>query len=294
MGNKGLRYAFRDGFISLYRHPVILVASVTTMYLMLVLLGAFVLFSMNAKSLVQQVGNQPPLEIQFKVGASEESVRHLDQQLSENEHIMEHQVMSPEENLEVFKKKVAKPELFDEFDYTQHLPWTILVRLSDPALSESFKNEVMNYPDVFDVMMQSNLIEVLNNAIRNVNFAISIIFPILCLISILIISNMIRMIALSRSNELSIMKAMGATEHYIRIPFVIEGLFVALLASILSLLTLFFLYRKILDRFQGSLGELKILEMLEIGGPLVLVVAGIGFLVAGLTSALAVKRYIKS
>ena len=294
MGNKGLRYAFRDGFISLYRHPVILVASVTTMYLMLVLLGAFVLFSMNAKSLVQQVGNQPPLEIQFKVGASEESVRHLDQQLSENEHIMEHQVMSPEENLEVFKKKVAKPELFDEFDYTQHLPWTILVRLSDPALSESFKNEVMNYPDVFDVMMQSNLIEVLNNAIRNVNFAISIIFTILCLISILIISNMIRMIALSRSNELSIMKAMGATEHYIRIPFVIEGLFVALLASILSLLTLFFLYRKILDRFQGSLGELKILEMLEIGGPLVLVVAGIGFLVAGLTSALAVKRYIKS
>lgn len=292
MGNKGLRYAVRDGFTNLRRHPFILIASISTMFLMLLLLGAFFLFAMNANYLLRQAGEQPPVEIQFRMNTAEETVRYLDQQLENHELIREHRVFSPRENMDEFKARMGKSELFDEFNYEEHIPWTIMVRLTDPSLGASFKEEIMKYPGVFDVMMENQLMNALNMIIRNVGIGISIFFPILCLISVLIISNMIRMIALSRATELSIMKTMGATNAYIRIPFVIEGLFVAFISSTLALAVLFFLYRALLKRFQGTAGSLQLIELSSIALPLIAVVFVFGFVISGVTSALAVKRHI--
>lgn len=293
MGNKGLRYAFRDGFVNLRRHPMILLASISTMFLMLLLLGSFIIFSLNASSLLKQAGEQPPVEIQFKVGTAQDIVQELDRQLGENELIVEHKMLSPEENMVQFKERIGKSEFFDEFDYKQHIPWTILVRLSDPSLCSSFKQEIMKYPGVYDVMMETQLLSVLQSAIQKVGIGSLILFPILCLITVLIMSNMVRMIALSRATELSIMKTMGATNRYIRIPFVIEGLFVATVSSALSLLTLFVLYRAFLNRFDTGNGGLHFLSMAYIAVPLLVVVIAAAYLIAGMTSALSVKKHIK-
>lgn len=292
MGNKGLRYAVRDGFINLQRHPFILIASISTMFLMLLLLGAFFVFGLNAQYLLRQAGEQPPVEIQFRVNTAEETVRFLDQQLENHELIREHRVFSPRENMDEFKKRMGKSDLFDEFNYEEHIPWTILVRLTDPSLGETFRKEILEYPGVFDVMMENQLMNTLNSVIRNVGIGLSIFFPILCLISVLIISNMIRMIALSRSTELNIMKTMGATNAYIRIPFVIEGLFVAFISSVLALLVLLLAYRAVLNRFQGGSGTLQFIDMLHIALPLTAVVFIFGFVISGVTSAMAVKRHI--
>lgn len=293
MGNKGLRFAFRDGFKNLIRHPLILLASISTMVLMLILLGAFVLFSLNSAHLLKQAGERPPVEIQFEVGADEKLVRALDQKLSENALIVEHKLMSPAENMEFFKERMGKDEFFDDFDYRAHIPWTILLRLSDPALGASFKDEIMKYPGVYDVMMETSLMNLLQEANQKVSIVSAVLFPFFCLITVLIMSNMVRMIALARATEISIMKTMGATDSYIRIPFIVEGLFVAFVSTFMTLLVLLLGYQALTGRLQGGAGALHFLSLSRLILPLLIVLLLVSVIVASLTSVLSVRRYVQ-
>lgn len=293
MGNKGLRFAFRDGFKNVVRHPLILLASISTMVLMLILLGAFMLFSLNSAHLLKQAGERPPVEIQFEVGADENLVRTLDQKLSENALIVEHKLMSPAENMEFFKERMGKDEFFDDFDYRAHIPWTILLRLSDPALGASFKDEIMKYPGVYDVMMETSLMNLLQDANQKVSIISAVLFPFFCLITVLIMSNMVRMIALARATEISIMKTMGATDRYIRIPFIVEGLFVALVSTFMTLLILFLGYQALTGRMQGGAGVLHFLPLSRLLLPLTLILLLVSVIVATLTSVLSVRRYVQ-
>ncbi|MCI6602782.1 MAG: permease-like cell division protein FtsX [Clostridiales bacterium] len=293
MGNKGLRFAFRDGFKNVVRHPLILLASISTMVLMLILLGAFMLFSLNSAHLLKQAGERPPVEIQFEVGADENLVRTLDQKLSENVLIVEHKLMSPAENMEFFKERMGKDEFFDDFDYRAHIPWTILLRLSDPALGASFKDEIMKYPGVYDVMMETSLMNLLQDANQKVSIISAVLFPFFCLITVLIMSNMVRMIALARATEISIMKTMGATDRYIRIPFIVEGLFVALVSTFMTLLILFLGYQALTGRMQGGAGALHFLPLSRLLLPLTLILLLVSVIVATLTSVLSVRRYVQ-
>ncbi len=293
MGNKGLRFAFRDGFKNLIRHPLILLASISTMVLMLILLGAFVLFSLNSAHLLKQAGERPPVEIQFEVGADENLVRALDQKLSENALIVEHKLMSPAENMEFFKERMGKDEFFDDFDYRAHIPWTILLRLSDPALGASFKDEIMKYPGVYDVMMETSLMNLLQEANQKVSIVSAVLFPFFCLITVLIMSNMVRMIALARATEISIMKTMGATDSYIRIPFIVEGLFVAFVSTFMTLLILLLGYQALTGRLQGGAGALHFLSLTRLILPLLIVLLLVSVIVASLTSVLSVRRYVQ-
>ncbi len=293
MGNKGLRYAIRDGFIGLKRHPMVLILSITTMFIMLSLLAAFVVFAFNANAVLKEAGEIPPVEIQFELGVNPDMVVNLAEQFEQNDNIVEYKVMSPADNMEDFIKLMDKDGLFDEFNYEDHIPWTILLRLKDPQLGQAFKAEVLQYPGVYDVMMETALMSSLESAIQTVSLLSLLVFFILLIVSVMVINNMIRIIALSRANELSIMKTMGATDLYIRIPFVIEGLFVSLLASILSIAVILSAYNILLNRLKAGFISDSLLTVGQVALPVVLVVLVLAVLVGGLTSYLSVKRYIR-
>lgn len=292
MGNKGLRYAIRDGFVGLRRHPLIILVAITTMFIVFFLLGAFIMFALNANHLLQEAGETPPVEVQFEVGVDPSLVQNLALQFDANDNIVEYKVMSPEDNMKDFIELMDKEGLFDEFDYRQHIPWTILLRLSDPQLGPAFKDAVMSTPGVYDVMMETSLMQTLQKAIRGVSLVSAIVFAILLFVCILVISNMVRMIALSRSNELSIMKAMGATDLYIRIPFVIQGVFLGLVAALISLALLSVGYRFLLEQRDNIIGG-SLLPLANVAGPAILVVVVFSIIISSLTSSLSVRRYIQ-
>lgn len=292
MGNKGLKYAIRDGFVGLRRHPLIILVAITTMFIVFFLLGAFIMFALNANHLLKEAGETPPVEVQFEVGVDPNVVQNLAEQFASNENIVEYKLMSPEDNMKDFIDLMDKEGLFDEFDYTQHIPWTILLRLSNPQLGPAFKEAVMATPGVYDVMMEASLMQTLQKAIRGVSLVSAIVFAVLLFVCILVISNMVRMIALSRSNELSIMKAVGATDLYIRIPFIIQGVFLGLVAALISIALLSVGYRFLLQQKDNIIGG-SLLPLANVAGSAILIVVVFAILISGVTSSLSVRRYIQ-
>ncbi len=294
MKTKGYRYAIRDGFVGIFRHPLVLIASITTMMMLLYMTACFFAFSTNINHLVNIAGQQPPVEIVFKTTADGAMARQLDSVLEESDAVVFHELYTPEQNFENFKKNIGRDELYEGFDYKNRIPYTIQVRLKDPSTGEQFREEVKNFPAVSEVHLEQGVMEFLSKLKVQVNILSSVVFVALSLITIFIISNMTRVAALARSQEINIMKYLGATNRFIRIPFVLQGMIVgfigATLAGVAYAVTYMALYNrfKVSDLMSHSFSLISPWQLLPLGCILIVLV---GLMLGGLTSALSVRKH---
>ncbi len=294
-----LYYATKQGWTSLRRHPILLLSSISTIMLMLFLLSVLVSFSLNANHLSRVIGQQPPVEIMMAPGAQEESVEYVEYLLSEDERVIDYVKYTPRENFNNFKKNLEKNEIFDEEVYLQHIPYTFTVRLSDPRLAESFKQEMVKVKSVAAVDLEHELMSFLNAANRTIKTIGIIAFLVLFVIAIFVVSNMVRVVALARSEEITIMKYVGATNKYITIPFQIEGfvagLFGALLATVAGGLLYSYVYNSVVKTgsLSGSMQDLQLLSVPYVIGMVLLVNLFIGTVLCVIISTLAVRKHVK-
>ena len=94
--------SLREGFRNLVRHPLVMLASISTIALMLILLGFFTVFSLNARHIMTVAGQQPPIEITMRNGVGDKELADLDRYLANDDDVLEFQRYSPQENFNQF------------------------------------------------------------------------------------------------------------------------------------------------------------------------------------------------
>lgn len=290
------RQFLKEGFINLFRHPLVTLASITTIALMLMLMGGFHIFSQNANQVARSASQQPPILIWVEYGADITTVEGIEQLLREDNGIKEYSKQTPEENFEKFKEDLGEDsDVLDGFD-PKLLPYTFTVQLYESAESESFKIYMEGIYGVRKVEYSQPVTEFLNAARNIVNIVTFIAFIILGAITLFIISNMVRIAVYSRSQEIGIMKYVGATNRYIRIPFIIEGSITGFMGAMLANLTVLFAYSMILDKVGQTYGFTAFFRMVplqEIFWSTVLINVVLGIIIGGMGSAISVKRHVK-
>ncbi|HBP38592.1 MAG TPA: hypothetical protein DD640_07605 [Clostridiales bacterium] len=270
-------------------------ASITTIALMLVLLGAFSLFSINARHIMAVAGQQPPIEITLAIDVTEEDRAAIDTALQANTAVLEYQLYTPEENFEKFQASVDDDGLFDDFP-VENIPYTYTVRLNDPSRGEEFQAWAGSLPGVRKVSLELSVMKFLSEAIVWVNYATVAAFIVLSVISFFIISNMVRVAVFSRGEEISIMKYVGATNWYIRVPYILEGGLVGLIGAFIAWLVTLLAYGKLFDILMAGTQTTDILAMVhtsELSLQLLLINILIGAGVGALGSAVSVRRHIQ-
>ena len=295
MKMRTFKNSMREGLFNILRHPIVTLASVTTIALMLFILGSFTAFSLNARSIMTRLSQQPPVELTLSLGIPPETVEAIKQELSEDPDVIEHQFFTPEQNLESFKKDLEDEALFEGFS-AENLPYTVSVRLTDPMAGEAFAARYGGVPGVSRVSLEVAVMQFLGKAIVWTDYATLIAFVILLIVSLFIISNMVRIAVFARGEEINIMKYVGATNWYIRVPYIIEGSMVGLLGALIASLSVYGLYDRIYEALMAGADSEMVLSMVpkgEIAVPLILVSLSIGMLVGAIGSAIAVRRHIK-
>ncbi|NLC83949.1 MAG: ABC transporter permease [Ruminococcaceae bacterium] len=290
-----IRNSIREGFINIIRHPLVTLASITTIALMLLIMGAFSSFSLNARVMMERFSQQPPLELTLKLGIPAEELKALETKLAEDANVLEYQVYTPEQNLASFKSQMEDDTLFEGFE-AENLPFTITVRLNDPAVSEAFAAQYAGVPGVHDVSLEIKVMEFLSKAIVWVNYATLVSFVALLAISLFIIYNMVRVAIFSRAEEINIMKYVGATNWYVGVPYVVEGAMVGLIGAIVAFVGIYFTYSYIYDQLMEGMEQTNVLAMLPVQSiALPLLGAGIltGMIVGAIGSVLSVRKYVK-
>ncbi len=289
--------SIREGFSSLRRHPFVTVASITTILLMLIILSVFFVFSANARVIMKKLGQQPPIEVYMKLDVAEDQLAMAEQLIREDTRIIEIVRRSPEENYYSFKANLGDSQsILDEFDYNNYLPYTFSVRISDPSLAYEVVSRLQTLPGVSKVSSESRVMRVLESVGHYVNIGTAAASVLLFVIALFIISTMVRLSVYSRANEIEIMKFVGATNEYIRMPYIIEGGIIGFISAICAWAVTVVLYKVLYTNMMSNVDVSSFYAMLPTRA-IMWWVLGLtlvtGILIGGIGSGISVRKYIK-
>ncbi|MBR3533941.1 MAG: permease-like cell division protein FtsX [Clostridiales bacterium] len=297
MSIKTFLNSIREGFSSIKRHPFVTIASITTILLMLMILSIFFIFSVNARMITKKLGQQAPIEVYMKLNVTEDELAQTEQLILADTRIIESVKRSPEENYNNFKSNLGDSQsILDEFDYNMYLPYTFSVRISDPSLADDVVARLGTLPGVSKVSTESKVMDVLDRSERYVNIGTVATFVLLFVIALFIISTMVRISVYSRANEIEIMKFVGATNSYIRMPYIVEGALIGLISAICSWAVTMALYAAVYRKIMTNIDPTSFYAILPVRAVIwwVLVLALFtGILIGSIGSGISVRKYIK-
>ncbi|MCR5804629.1 MAG: ABC transporter permease [Clostridia bacterium] len=287
----------KEGFKGIIRHPLVTIASITTILLMLLVMAAFFIFSLNARNIMRKLSQQPPIEVYMQLNVSEENLAATRSLIPQNEHIIEQIERNPLENYEYFKTSLgSSSSVLDSFDYEMYLPYTFNIRIDDPANADQVASYLSTLPGVSKVAKESNVMSFLSRATSFVNIATVASFLVLFMVALFIISNMVRISVYSRAYEIEIMKFVGATNGYIRVPFIIEGAIVGLISAgcawVISIAGYRALFIKMMVGIDWS-SYYALLPYKSLMWMVLILCVLMGVLIGSVGSGIAVRKYVK-
>ena len=289
--------SIREGFRGIIRHPLVTIASITTIMLMLLIMGAFYIFSINARMIMTKLSQRPPIEVYMNLQCSEEELSFVTQQLSANPNILDYTMASPEQNYESFKANLgSSSSILDDFDYNMYLPYTFSLRLTDPSLADQVCGEVATYTGVSKVAQESNVMRFLTKASRIVNITTFAAFIVLFVIALFIISNMVRISVYSRASEIEIMKFVGATNNYIRLPYITEGALVGMFSAVCSWAVTILVYRQVYFTAMSSIDPGSFYALAGTRSIMwheLVILIVMGLIIGAVGSGISVRKYVK-
>ena len=237
----GFSYLIKEGFRNVWNNRIMSIASICVLISCLVLTGSAVLFSMNVTNLVDKVSNNNETTVYLKNEISKVEAVYIGRDIEKLKNVTEANYFPKEKALEDFKSTLGD-EVFDNMRNDNPLPDAFKVTMKDLSKYDKTVQQIMEIKGVEKITSQKELarkLSSINNLVRILGAAI--VFA-LGIISLFIISNTIRATMYSRRFEISIMKSVGATDSFVRIPFVVEGMVIGLISSVLSTAALLFLY----------------------------------------------------
>ncbi len=289
--------SIKEGVSGIKRHPFVTLASITTILLMLIILSIFFVFSANARVIMKKLGQQPPIEVYMRLDVTEDQLAQTEQLIHEDTRVIDCLRRSPEENYNNFKTNLGDSQsILDEFDYNMYLPYTFSVRISDPSYADDVVARLQTLPGVHKVSTESRVMDVLEKAGNYVNIGTAAMSILLFVIALFIISTMVRISVYSRANEIEIMKFVGATNAYIRLPYVIEGAIIGFISAVCAWAITVVAYKALYSTVMANVDPTSFYAILPTRAIVwyVLALALItGILIGGIGSGISVRKYIK-
>ena len=286
-------YLIREGFRSITTHGFMSFASVTIIMACLIIMGSVSLLTLNIDEMIRNLENQNEVVAFVSDDVSEEDARAIEPQLREIVNVSSVQFVSRAEAMENFMKKYSKDMMvgIDETVFRHRY----VVQLNDIALMAQTKVGLESIEGIDHVNGNLEYAKIFVTA-RNVVTVISLVLiVILVFISIFIMSNTIKLATFNRREEIAIMKMVGATNHFIRMPFVIEGLILGVLGGGLAFAAELGLYHLVTGRVVTSLtGSLiQVIPVSRVALPMFIAFMATSVFVGVFGGVNAIKNYLK-
>lgn len=245
---------FKQGFQGMWRNRGMGLASVGSITAMLIILGLVLIMILSINNIVMDTkGKFDSIQIFLEDDISEEEIRFIGDESKNNEGILSVEYESKEDALKEMQEDWEEEAYLLEGLEPNPLPNSLIVQLKDIEYADSVVDKVSDLEGVEEVQYYKDIIDkllVFANYIRIGGIAVTVI---LVFVSIFIISNTIKITVAARRNEINIMKYVGATNGYIRGPFIIEGVLFGLIGAILSILIVHFGYEYFFNSISSQL-----------------------------------------
>lgn len=285
-----LKYLLSEGFKNVWKNWMMSVASIGVLVLCLLLTGAAALFSMNISNALKSIESQNSITIYLDDDVETDAALKIGEKIKVLSNVLNCNFYSKEKAVERFKEELGS--IFEGIKDNNPFPHAFHVTLKDISKYSETVEQIKKIKGIDSVVNRSELFEKLTKFDQLVSISGVFIVIVLGLVSLFILSNTIRLTMYSRRFEISIMKSVGATDWFVRIPFIVEGIIIGIISAVISATTLKFLY-DILIAYINKMIPFSHIPFSSVSLPIFLafVAAGIAFgLIGGIIS---ISKYLK-
>ncbi len=288
-------YVSREAVTNLWRNRLMTVAAILTVAVSLALVGSALLLKQGASKAAVQWQNGVQTIVFVNPTASQSQITSIGNQLTQNPYVKSWTYRS--QAYDYNEARAIEPA--DEFNSTQlsDYPSSYRCVLNDPSEATAVYQAFYGKPGIFDVKYPGQQIKTMQSVIHILQLVFLAVAVVLLLSASVLILNTIRMAIFARRREVSVMKLVGATNWFIRLPFMAEGLVQGLLGAVVAVLVVLALYLGIpLDTAKTAANQGNLFVRMSIPGWEVVgictVVGVVGVVVGVVGSALAVRRFL--
>lgn len=297
------RYFFGETFSSLKRNFLMYFTAITTIAITLFIVGIFSIVIYDVQGIMNSIKGQVEIAVYLKDNISEELKVYIENEIKSWDEVDTVRYISKDQALERFKEQNKGSNILKEIQGNP-LPASFELKLNDPEKVDQvalrFLDKDGNYIEGIDeVVYGRSYVKKLFSITAIVGTLTFLIIAVLVLAAIVLIFNTIRLSIYARRKEVEVMKLVGATNWFVRIPFLFEGFLEGFAGSVISVVFLYFLNNFLLiigERAIVDTMRIKDLAILGSGNVAVFIYVALlvlGGLVGIASSGFALKRYLK-
>ncbi len=285
----------REGFKNIGRSGWMTFASISAVTVMLVIVGFFMIVFFNGNHIASTIEENVEIRAFIERGTDEAEITELMEEVETEYDVAEVEFIDKEEGLENLIASTGGEDYWGSLRDDNPLRDALRIIATTPQYTEEIAESIGDHPYIGRVSYGEEIISDLFTITNTGRIAGAIVIGALLFTAMFLISNTIKLTILARKNEIQIMKLVGAKDSFVRWPFLIEGMLLGLLGSIIPILLISFgytyLYNESASFLQGVPYELLAPNLLIIQLSSLLVILGLGVGIWG--SVMSVRKFLK-
>ena len=295
-----LFYTLKQGIINIKRNKLYSLASIGTMTACIFIIGMFIAVALNMSHIVKNAEKHVEITILFNEDVSEARIFEIAEMINKRAEVAQTEYISAEEAWENFKDEYFgdKAYLAEGFDGANPLSKSasLVVHLNDLSMQTTFVVYTENIEGVRQVNYSANTANIFSDFGRLIGIASMAIILILLGVGIFLISNTVTVGITVRKEEIGIMKLIGATDFFVRAPFLVEGIIIGIIGAAIPLGIIYIVYNEVIvylmTQFNSINSIFDFLSVNEIFNILVPIALCIGAGIGWLGSYITVRKHL--
>lgn len=287
-----MRYLTREGLRNVWQNRFMSVASVAVLAACLLLTGLSYLALANVERAFKWVYGQNMVVVFAKTDCTDEQITAMGDALKALENVEKTEFLSKEETLEKYKDSLPEETYASLQGEDNPMPDAYLVTFRDLENFDETVAQIKAIDGVEDASYDGNIAATLRT-VRRIALEVGLgVVVLLLVVSLFIIANTIKLTVYNRRLEIYIMRSVGATGAFIRVPFMVEGMTLGILSGGVAFFFVWLLYVKLLGLLPQTTALFSLVPFKEVWGVLIVGFLVIGMLTGMLGSAIATGKYL--
>ena len=294
MKSSKIGYLINEGFKSILTHGFMSFATVTIVVACLVIMGSFSLIAVNIDAMLDALESNNEIVAYVEETFTEEQALGLRDDIEYISNVSSAEFVTREQAMEEFASRYDDDTLFQDVEASVFRD-RYVIYLDDIGLMEQTKSELEGITGIANVQAYLEVAEGFVT-VRNIVSAVSMILVVvLVIVSVFIMANTVKLATYSRRDEIAVMKFVGASNWFIRFPFIVEGLALGIVGGALGFLLEWGIYDVVTNRIMtGLMGNLiTVLPFGSFSTVMLLIYLGVGIVVGGFGSSIAIRNYLR-
>lgn len=292
-----LGYLVGEGFSNVFKNKKSTAASLIIMCATMIIFGIFLILGENINHFVDQIKSEQGFQVFLNVDATEDQIKEVGEKIRKLNHISTVDRVTKEQGLNTLKERLKDKEgILDGFN-AEVLSESYLVTLTDLTKSKEVQEDILAFEHIKKITSSDETVTTLLNLANGIRIVTGVILILLVVISIFIISNTIKLTVHARRKEISIMKYVGATNGFIRWPFIVEGMIIGVIASLISIILVgggySFLAQEAVNTQFMQVMNMSLVSFQDMISSMIFVYMLLGIGIGALGSVISMRKYLK-